>query len=94
MLGAVFGGEGREEEDVEEVEDEPEEEEEEVTLSAALATLTVALFNSPTLRTSVSSRPAYLTQYQVTSATYSAEQNIRPLILNASSVLVNYLSFR
>ena len=93
MLGAVFGGEGREEEDVEEVEDEPEEEEE-VTLSAAPATLTVALFNSPTLRTSVSSRPAYLTQYHVTSATYSAEQNMRSIILNASSVLVNYLSFR
>ena len=90
MLGAVFGGEGREEEDVEE--EDPEEEE--VTLSAAPATLTVALFNSPTLRTSVSSRPAYLTQYQVTSATYSAEQNMRSLILNASSVLVNYLSFR
>ena len=90
MLGAVFGGEGREEEDVEE--EDPEEEE--VTLSAAPATLTVALFNSPTLRTSVSSRPAYLTQYQVTSATYSAEQNIWSMILNASSVLVNYLSFR
>ena len=69
VLGAVLGGEGREDEDVEE-EDEPEEEAEEVTLSSAAATLTEDLFNSPTFRTSVSSRPAYLTQYQVTSATY------------------------
>ena len=70
MLGAVLGGEGREDEDVEE-EDEPKEEEaEEVTLSSAAATLTEDLFNSPTFRTSVSSRPAYLTQYEVTSAAY------------------------
>lgn len=57
MLGAVLGGEGREDEDVEE-EDEPEEEEEEeeVTPSAA-ATLKEDLFNSPIFRMSVSSRP-------------------------------------
>lgn len=55
MLGAVLGGEGREDEDVEE-EDEPEEEEEEVTPSAA-ATLKEDLFHSPIFRMSVSSRP-------------------------------------
>ena len=67
MLGAVLGGEGSEEEEVEEEEDEPDgEAEEEVALSSAA--VVTSLFKSPTFLTSVSSRPACLTQYQVTSA--------------------------
>ena len=67
MLGAVLGGEGSEEEEVEE-EEEPdgEAEEEEVALSSAA--VVTSLFKSPTFLTSVSSRPACLTQYQITSA--------------------------
>ena len=66
MLGAVLGGEGREEEEVEE-EDEPDGEAEEEAELSSVAVVT-NLFKSPTFLTSVSSRPACLTQYQVTSA--------------------------
>ena len=66
MLGAVLGGEGSEEEEVEE-EDEPDREAEEDVVLSSVAVVT-SLFKSPTFLTSVSSRPACLTQYQVTSA--------------------------
>ena len=66
MLGAVLGGEGSEEEEVEE-EDEPDGEAEEEVALSSVAVVT-SLFKSPTFLTSVSSRPACLTQYQVTSA--------------------------
>ena len=55
-MGAVFGGEGSEDEDVEEDDDEPEVDVEEVSLSAI--PLMEDRFSSPTLRTPVSSRPA------------------------------------
>ena len=77
-MGAVLGGEGREDEDVEE-EDEPEEEEEEVTPSAA-ATLKEDLFHSPIFRMSVSSRPAVFNPVSshisyMCYPTYLAQQN-------------------
>ena len=65
-MGAVLGGEGRDEEEVEEEEEPDGEAEEEVVLSSVA--VVTSLFKSPTFLTSVSSRPACLTQYQVTSA--------------------------